>query len=166
MKRVSSLFALALVLIFSSCNTDCCDKGKSQIDNQAEIDAVGTLLEKYVIAQESQDLGQVQEIWAPDEDIVIFGTAGDEKLEGWEEIQKAFKEQYDLFDEVFITVRDQQIKLSKKCLTAWFSEVIDYSYTANDEAKTYEGIRFTGVLEKRDGKWYIVQSHMSIPASD
>ncbi len=167
MKTNFTLLLFALAVIFTACkNEPCCDKEQEKINSEQELKAVSNVLEKYVIAQESQDLEQVQSVWAPDGDIVIFGTAGDEKLVGWEEIKNAFKTQYDLFDEVFITVKDQNIKMSKKCHTAWFSETIDYSYTANDEAKTYEGIRFTGVLEKRDGKWYIVQSHMSIPAAE
>lgn len=169
MKSIYSLLVLALIIFIGSCdNENCCEENKAakKANNAEELKAVNTVLEKYVIAQESQDLERVQEIWAPEQDIVIFGTAGDEKLIGWDEIKEAFKNQYELFDEVYITVKDQKINMSEKCHTAWFSEIIDYSYTSGDEAKTYEGIRFTGVLEKRGGKWYIVQSHMSIPADD
>jgi hypothetical protein len=28
---------------------------------------------------------------------------------------------------------------------------------------SFEGIRFTGVLEKIDGKWQLVQGHLSVP---
>lgn len=41
---------------------------------------------------------------------------------------------------------------------------MNYNYTTTKGiAKRFEGIRFTGVLEKIEGNWYIVQSHMSIP---
>jgi hypothetical protein len=32
-------------------------------------------------------------------------------------------------------------------------------------AKSYKGLRFTGVVEKIDGQWKMVQAHLSLPAS-
>ena len=33
------------------------------------------------------------------------------------------------------------------------------------EAQKFEGLRFTGVVEKMDGEWKLVQAHLSVPAS-
>lgn len=135
------------------------------IDLELEKKNVELVLEKYVIANETQEIGLVKEIWAPNEDIVIFGTDSDEKLIGWEQIKDALQKQFDTFEDTYISVRDQVVKVNNSGNVAWFSEVINYNYIYKGEAQSYEGIRFTGVLEKINGNWYIVQSHMSIPAS-
>jgi hypothetical protein len=46
---------------------------------------------------------------------------------------------------------------------AWFSEVLDYNFIYLGEGMSFEGIRFTGVLEKREGHWKMVQGHLSVP---
>ncbi|MBN3036584.1 MAG: nuclear transport factor 2 family protein [Bacteroidales bacterium] len=130
---------------------------------EAEKGKVALVLEKYVIANEKQEIGLVQEIWAPDPDIVVIGTESDEKLIGWDEIRKVMQRQFDSFEETYISVRDQIIKINETGNTAWFSEIVNYNYIYHGEARSYEGLRFTGVLEKKNGDWMIVQSHMSIP---
>ena len=49
---------------------------------------------------------------------------------------------------------------------AWFSEVLDVKVVvATGEAVELEGTRFTGVLEKRNGNWVLVQIHASVPVA-
>jgi len=143
------------------CNNICEKKG---FDYDVEISNIKDVLESYVIANETQDIELIQKIWAPDEDIIIFGTKGDEKLIGWEAIKNATQEQFNTFENTLISVRDQVVKINKFGDIAWFSEVINYNFILDGKARSYEGIRYTGVLEKRENDWYIIQSHMSIPA--
>lgn len=116
-----------------------------------------------MIANETQDMELIQKIWAPDEDIIIFGTKGDEKLIGWESIKNAIQEQFNTFENTLISVRDQVVKINKFGDIAWFSEVLNYNFILDGKARSYEGIRYTGVLEKIGNDWFIIQSHMSIP---
>ena len=39
-----------------------------------------------------------------------------------------------------------------------------FNFVFEEKAMTFEGIRFTGVMRKIDGKWRLVQQHLSIPA--
>lgn len=137
----------------------------SETELEKEREAVALVLEKYVIANERQEIDLVKDIWAPDEDIVVFGTDSDEKIVGWESIRNTLEEQFRSFNQTYISVRDQNIRINEYGCTAWFSEIVNYNYIHNGEAMSYEGLRFTGVLEKRNGDWYIVQSHMSIPGN-
>ncbi len=152
------LFVLMIPLMFSlhSCEKKC--------DIAEETGKVQMLLERYIIANETKDIDLVHQIWAPDADIVVFGTDGDEKLIGWEAIKSAVLVQFESFEEVYISTYDQKIKINSHGNTGWFSEIVDYNYTFDGKAYSYEGIRFTGVVEKRGDDWYVVQSHMSIPA--
>lgn len=122
-------------------------------------------MEKYVIANEKQDIDLVHEVWASSPDIVVIGTNSDEKLVGWDVIKNILQRQFDSFEDTYISVHDQVIEINKTGNTAWFSEILNYNYIYQGDAVQYEGLRFTGVLERDNGDWYIVQSHMSIPGS-
>lgn len=155
MKNIYVL-TIMIALLAGSCTEQC--------NKQEELSNIQLLLEKHVIANETKNIHLIKEIWAPKEDIVIFGTDSDEKLQGWTQIRNTFMKQFEMFEEAYLSVSNQKINLDCDGNTAWFSQIMNYNYTTTDGvAKRFEGIRFTGVLEKIDGKWYIVQSHMSIP---
>ena len=157
------MIILLAVITVSCCNVN--DKDKGTCDTEVDKERVSLVLEKYVIANEKQEIEMVKEIWASDTDIVVFGTNSNEKLVGWDEIRNAMERQFNSFEDTYISVRDQVIEINETGNTAWFSEIVNYNYIYQGEARQFEGVRFTGVLEKRDGDWYIVQSHMSIPGS-
>jgi hypothetical protein len=154
---------LSGIIIASCCNDN--TQTATVIDINKEKEKVALVLEKYVIANEKQEIDLIHDVWAQDTDIVVFGTNSNEKIIGWEEISKAVQRQFNSFDETYISVRDQIIEINETGNTAWFSEIINYNYVYNGEPVQFEGLRFTGVLEKRGEDWFIVQSHMSIPGS-
>jgi len=134
-----------------------------EVDFDKEHSEIRSVLEQYELARESEDFSTVEQIWAPDEDIVLFGTEGDEQMVGFSEIKKAMSRQFDEFENTLINISDQKIKISKDGNTAWFSEVLDYNFIYQGENMAFEGIRFTGVMEKREDKWKLVQGHLSVP---
>ena len=154
------LLLIPAFFVFPSCQESEC------IDLNKEKENVELLLEKYVIANEDQKIELAEEIWADDEQIVAFGTSSDEKFVGWKAIKTTIQKQFDSFSNTYISVSDQKININCTGNTAWFSEIINYNFIRDSIPLSYEGIRYTGVLEKRDGKWVIVQSHMSIPSND
>ena len=161
MNKLFILIFIGLIAI-SGCNVD---NQYKDVDLNVEMEKVALVLEKYVIANEKQDMDLVYEIWAADPDIVVLGTNSDEKIVGWEQIRSTLQRQFDSFEDTYISVRDQVININETGNTAWFSEIMNYNYIYQGEAKQFEGLRFTGVLEKKDGEWFIVQSHISIPGS-
>ncbi|MEE4258744.1 MAG: nuclear transport factor 2 family protein [Bacteroidales bacterium] len=160
MKRISLLFVLVSVLIISSCSD--CDK---KLNLKDETIAIENVLEKYIIANENQDFELTEEIWAPNPDIILYGTDSDDRLMGWTNIRAAIKDQFSQITDTYISASDQFIKLNCTGNTAWFAETLNYNFVYKGEARSYEGLRFTGVLEKMDGEWKIVQAHLSVPAS-
>jgi len=151
------LLLVPVFLVISACQErECVDLNKEKED-------IELVLEKYVIANEDQKIELAEEIWADDEDIVAFGTNSNEKLVGWKAIKNIIQKQFDTFSNTFISVDDQKVNINKSGNTAWFSALVNYNFIYDSIPLSYEGVRFTGVLEKREGKWVIVQSHMSIP---
>jgi len=161
--KPSVIISSAIVIVLSSCSSN--NKVKQSIDSKIEKDKVALVLEKYIIANETKNLHLIEQVWAPKDDIVVIGTNTDECLIGWENIKAAIKRQFDSFEDTYISVRDQLISINESGNTAWFSEIINYNYIYNGKAVQYEGLRFTGVLEKKNDEWLIVQSHLSIPGS-
>ena len=159
-----SLLLLSAFIVFISC-TNQNKKQSALVDLDQEKEKVALVLEKYVIANEKQDIEMVHDIWAPEPDIVVFGTNSDEKLIGWEAIKTALQRQFDSFQETYISIHDQIIKVDESGTVAWFSEIVNYNYIYQGENMQFEGLRFTGVLKKFGDDWLIVQSHMSIPGS-
>ncbi|MCF8304538.1 MAG: nuclear transport factor 2 family protein [Bacteroidales bacterium] len=157
-------FVLLITIMFSACEQQKQETKSEKTSACDEREAIADVLKNYVIAIEEERMDLVKKVWAPDDDIVVFGTESDEKHIGWDSIEKALENQFANFDDTYISVKDQIIKVSKTGKTGWFSEIINYNFIYDGTPNSFEGNRFTGVLEKRNGKWYIVQSHMSIPA--
>lgn len=136
---------------------------RQEIDLDKELSDIRSLLEQYELAREGEDFATVEQIWASDDDIILFGTEGDEQMVGFAEIKKAMSRQFDELENTLINISEQKIKISEDGNTAWFSEVLDYNFIFQGENMIFEGIRFTGVMEKREGKWKLVQGHLSVP---
>ena len=85
---------------------------------------------------------------------------------GWE----AFLPLFDIwmspkFKATHFDVRELRINLSRSGDVAWFSAILDDCGEWEGEPDCWQDTRWTGVLEKREGDWLIVQMHFSF-ASD
>lgn len=158
----NALYLLAVLgLLFTTACSDCKEETK-QID---EIAKVENILEKYLIASENRDFQTIESIWAPGDSIMLFGTDSHEKLMGWQSIRNAFRKQFNTISNTYISISDRYIKINCSNNTAWFAIIMNYNFIHNDVAHSFEGVRFTGVLEKQDEKWLMVQGHLSLPAN-
>jgi len=160
MKYIFSTIAISLLLIAVSCN-----ELKKESNCKEDKEAIENLLENYILANENQDFDLIESIWASDDDIILYGTDSDERLMGWTNINAAIKEQFGYITDTYISASNQFIKLNCTGNTAWFAETLNYNYMYKGKAHKYEGLRFTGVVEKIEGEWVLVQAHLSLPAS-
>jgi len=69
------------------------------------------------------------------------------------------------FKNVRHELKDLEITFAKCGEVAWFYCVLDDINTYKGAPASWENARWTGVVEKRDGQWIIVQQHFSF-ASD
>lgn len=160
MKLLFSTFVLSIMLLVGSCYNQ-----NMESETKEDIAAIENLLENYILANENQDFDLIKKIWAPDDDIILYGTDSDERLMGWTNIETAIKEQFGYITDTYISASNQFIKLNCTGNTAWFAETLNYNYMYKGEAHSYEGLRFTGIVEKIDENWVLVQAHLSVPAS-
>jgi hypothetical protein len=84
----------------------------------------------------------------------------------------AFKQQVEqifmnpAFKAVGSTFTDLDVHFSRSGEVAWYSCILDDRNTWNDRPSNWENVRWTGVLEKRDGVWAIMQMHFSYSEED
>jgi ketosteroid isomerase-like protein len=151
---------LVLILLLSACSN--CPNEPSI---KEEIDQIEKLLERYTIALENEDYTMIENIWATNDSIILLGTDTHEKLMGWEKIRNAYKNQFNEISDVFISTNDQFVRMNCSGNTAWFVKNMNYNFMHDSIARSFDGIRFTGVLEKDDQQeWKMVQGHISVPA--
>jgi ketosteroid isomerase-like protein len=65
------------------------------------------------------------------------------------------------FKAVRFDIKDLKIKLSKSGEVAWFFCLLDDINEYKGKPANWENTRWTGVLEKRDGRWVVAQQHFS-----
>ena len=102
---------------------------------------------------------------AKDENLFYYWTHSDKPVIGWEEHVKLFKIWMDpKFKATHTEVRDLRINFSLSGDVVWYSATLDDLGEWDGKVIGDKDIRWTGVLEKREGKWLIVQMHASLAA--
>jgi ketosteroid isomerase-like protein len=130
--------------------------------------------EKSIIAQVitdsicwalTKDRPLAESTLAHDEDLFYFWTDSRFVVSGWNQHRKYFDTWMDSrFRAIRTEVRDLRIHLSNSGDVAWYSAILDDVVEFDGKRGGAEDIRWTGVLEKRSGKWVIVQMHASLAA--
>jgi len=150
------IFAGATLLALSACIQT------PKVDMEAEKVQAKKVVDQMAQAMEAEDVESISAIVAHDAGMVNFGTDATERWVGWEALKASIDKQFAAFDNQKVSVRDQVIKVGSGGMVAWFSQIMDWSLEAGGETVNLEGMRATGVLEKRNEKWLIVQMHFSV----
>jgi hypothetical protein len=67
----------------------------------------------------------------------------------------------DDFKAIRVEIKDLRIHMSPSMRTAWWSCILNDYNEFQGKPANWENVRWTGVLEKVDGKWRIFQMHFS-----
>ena len=123
-------------------------------------DAIGWALTK--------DIERLFSIMAQDADFFIFHPDSTSTIMGFE----AFKDlgqrvwMKDSFKAVDFAVKELRLNFAQSGTVAWYACYLDDHAEWNGRPTGWDNARWTGVLEKRDGQWVIVQMHFSFPKDD
>jgi ketosteroid isomerase-like protein len=158
--KSTSVILIFLLFVVAGCNR--CPQENDLTRDEEQIE---NMLEKYMIAVENEDYLSIEKMWDTGDSTMMLGTDSHERLMGWQKIQQAYRNQFSLISETFVSVQDQYIRLNCTGNTAWFSQRMNYNFIYDSVARSFEGIRFTGVIVKnKENEWKIVQGHLSLPA--
>jgi len=113
----------------------------------------------------TKDRALQESTMARDAGLFYHWITSDLTVRGWDQHVKLFDTWMDpRFKATLTEIRDLQINLSRSGDVAWWSATLDDLGEWDGKPVGARNIRWTGVLEKRDGKWVIVQMHGSLPA--
>jgi len=124
---------------------------------------VKAVLNELLRAQEDGDIKAFSKCFAQDKNTINIGTDIDEIWIGWEDFYNWMKDAILHKLDYTISEKNTRIFIGKNNDVAWYSQLLDTCFETKSEPVRIEGFRHTGVLEKRDNKWLIVQSHISVP---
>ncbi len=151
------LTAMTLFCLLFSCT--------HKTDTDTEKSEVAKTVKLLYQSFEQKDINLMSEVMAHDESMLSFGTGISDVHKSWSEWKQNHLAQFQAFDNAKINTKSSNVYLSKTGNVAWFADVTDWTLVIHNETIEMNDIRITGVLEKRDNVWKIVQIHASVPQS-
>ncbi len=135
-------------------------------DKQSEERVIAQVIHDSICWALTKDRALQESTMAHDEDLFIYWTQSKTTVAGWKQYVKLFDTWMDpRFKATVTEIRDLRINLSRSGTVAWYSATLDDTGEWDGKPIGAKDIRWTGVLEKRGGKWVVVQMHGS-EASD
>jgi ketosteroid isomerase-like protein len=130
-----------------------------------EHDTVRRVIEDSIGWAMTKDIDRLYQIFAEDDDLLIWWVGSTGGADGIDELRQTAETVWmsDDFTATRFEFRDVRIRFSQEGDVAWFSCRLDDCGVWKGEEFCVADVRNTGVLEKRDGQWTIVQSHASWP---
>lgn len=135
-------------------------------DEASDREQIAAVIEDSVAWFKTKNFDRLFEIFPEDPNLFLFQPSSRSTVVGG----KAFRENSALWRDpgnVYLRheIRDLRINLSASGTVAWWSAILDDCGSYGGQEVCWKDCRWTGVVEKRSGKWVIVQSHFSL-ASD
>ncbi len=119
-------------------------------------DAIGWALTK--------NKARLFDIMAHDDDFFIFHPDSKSTIIGFEPFRQLAERVWmsDAFKATDYAIRDLRINFSESGTVAWYAGLLDDHGEWKGKPSGWDNCRWTGVLEKRNGQWAIVQMHFSL----
>ena len=157
MKMSSTVFTfmIAAMLCVSGC--------APQADIAAEKATIEGVIHASIGWAKEKDTELLYRCFAQDENLFYFSPANSGTIHGFEAFQELTEGFFmlDAFKAIRYEIKDLRINLSRGGDAAWWSAYLDDFNEYNGQPASWINVRWTGVLEKRDGNWVIVQMHFS-----
>jgi len=123
--------------------------------------AVEAVLDQMSKAYAQRDMDLLLSVFAPDPDVVMYGTGADEKRVGLAEVEAQAERDWSQSEATGITY--EWTSISAAGPVAWVAS--DAVFHLEGGGQRFDlPARGTAVLEKRDDEWLIVQAHFSFPS--
>jgi hypothetical protein len=153
------LICILIVMVFTnSCNNSL---PIADINKSAEIALIEKSINGSIGWAKEKDFELLYSIIANDSNYLEV-SPGERITRGIDEFKKAetFWGSPD-FKAIRYEIRDLKINLSKSVDVAWYYCILDDENEWKGQPASWMNTRWTGVLEKREGQWVIVQMHFS-----
>jgi ketosteroid isomerase-like protein len=135
--------------------------GNMLADAPTEKEVLDTL-GRFITGYEGGDIDAVVDTLVPDADLVLLGTAADERRIGIEGARSQFERDISQSESRSLQIGWSSISAAGD--VAWLAAELTVTAVADGESVTFP-VRLTAVFEQRDGTWKIAQAHLSVPDS-
>lgn len=109
----------------------------------------------------TKDRPLLESVMAHDDRLFLFNP-GSPSTVGWAQFEKGFDFWMDSrFKTIRYEIRNLRIDISQSGSVAWWSCLLDELAAWDGRFIHWKDARWTGVLEKRAGKWLVAQMHFS-----
>ena len=160
MKSMRLLFLLVIPAFITVLLSDC-KETSSGYNAEAEKLLIEKAINSCIGWAKTKDLDLLYSVVANDTNFLEVHPDG-KVVRGFNEFKKAeaFWMSPD-FKAVRYQIEDLSINISASGTVAWWFCILDDINEWKGQPSSWENTRWTGVLEKRNGKWLIVQQHFS-----
>jgi ketosteroid isomerase-like protein len=143
-----------------------CAKMNDKIDIPAEKAEISKVIHASIGWAANKDKDLVFSSFAHDPELFWFSPRDDGTVHGYKEFVDQTEGVFmrEEFKAIRYEIRDLAINLSRSGDVAWYHARLDDFNEWKGQPANWEDVRWTGVLEKRDGRWVIVQMHFSDPS--
>jgi ketosteroid isomerase-like protein len=114
------------------------------------------------VAYKTRNLKDLMACFAPDPDVVLYGTGADEKRMGSEQIRFQVERDWSQTESIEMSFTSSSISAAGN--VSWAAMDGAFNIRAGGQTVTIPA-RISFVFEKRDDKWLIVHSHFSTPTA-
>ena len=156
-RRLIPLVALGAVLSAAAC-------GPSP-EPEAEKAAVAKVIENNIAWFKSKDFGLLFSTYADGPELFMYQLDTSSTIRGFQEFKK-YSEGWKNPEVRYggHKLHELNVHLSRAGDVSWFEALLEDCAQFKDRPIRCFTTRLTGVLEKRGGRWVIVQQHFSLPA--
>ena len=158
--KANSYLMILQILTLSTIAISCKDAEKA-INREAEIIEISKVIDSCIGWFRNKDFELSFSTVAHDSNFIEVHPS-DRIVRGFDQFKKnseIFK--HPDFQYVRHEIKELTINLSRSGEVGWFYCVLNDINTWKGQPANWENTRWTGVLEKRDGQWVIVQQHFS-----
>lgn len=152
--------ALTTALLAGLLMTAACQNPPA-IDRETERAAVSEVIHNSIEWALDKDTTKLYESFVQDETLFFFQPR--DEMRGYAALRETAERVWldDRFKATRTDITELHITLSESGTVAWFRCKLDDEGEWDGERSGWYDTRWTGVLEKREGKWVIAQQHFS-----
>ncbi len=129
------------------------------IDDKAAIQAA---VEKYRKAFEAKDVNAIMANYAPGDELFVFDAIPPREYVGWDAYKKDWEGLFATYPGP-IRYKISDIDIHVVGPVAYSHRIEEGTFTKSNGSKQTAVVRVTDVYRKINGKWLIVQEHVSFP---
>lgn len=153
--RIKRVLGLILVLVIAFAGAAFAGKADPQTEKE-----IKDFLDRYSKAYEKKDVEAIMAMIGPDADVAFVDSDSERPVLGPALIKAAYEREFAQVKAA--SIKFPWVAVGSKGDVAWFTAQCQADVDTGDGKMTVPA-HWTAVLEKLDGKWLLMQSHLSFP---